>query len=309
MKDFERTELMHAVLDGEATPDEARELEHLLATNPAARAQFEELRSLFDALSRVPKAFPPEGLVAAVLASVPQRPVPADDSAQLFVQSRVISQSSMEAREASPGRSTVHRASPRGTYIREQSMSEQKSGLGRRKLLIGGGIAAVAALFAVLYITDSPPGMQNAVGTIVPAQRYRAPQNTADDVKLGNQSSPQSQQLSPASQTAIGSAANSAAGNALDSATSNAPNSAASNALNSATSNAPNSAAGNALNSATSNAPNSAAGNALNSATSNAPNSAAGNALNSATSNATNSAANNAVNNAVDNTANSAAKK
>src|SRR5258708_8694178 len=122
MKAFERTELMHGVLDGEATPDEARELDRLLATNPAARAQFEELRSLFDALSRVPKAFPPEGLVAAVMASVPRRPAPAEDSAQLFAQSRVISQSSMEAREASPGRSTLHRASPRGTYIREQSM-------------------------------------------------------------------------------------------------------------------------------------------------------------------------------------------
>jgi len=259
MKDFERTQLMYAVLDGEATPDEARELERLLAADPAAHAQFEDLRSLFDVLSRVPKAFPPEGLVAAVMASVARRPVAADDSTQLFVQSRVISQSSMEAREAIPGRSTVHRASPRGTYIREQSMSEQKSGFGRRNLLIGGGIAAVAALFAVLYITDSPPGMQSAVGTIVPAQRYRAPQNTADDVKLGNPSATQSQQLSPASQTAVGNAANSAAGNALDSATSNAPNSAAGNALNSATSNATNSAANNAVNNAVDNTANSAA--------------------------------------------------
>ena len=178
MKDLERTQLMYAVLDGEATPDEARELERLLAADPAARVQFEDLRSLFDQLSRVPKAFPPEGLVAAVMASVPRRPAPADDSNQLFAQSRVISQSSMEARDASPGRSTVHRVSPRGTYIREQSMNEQKSGFGRRKLLIGGGIAAVAALFAVLYITDSPPGMQDAVGTIVPAKRYLAPQVT-----------------------------------------------------------------------------------------------------------------------------------
>jgi len=167
---------MYAVLDGEATSDEARELERLFAGDPVARVQFEDLRSLFDELGRVPKAFPPEGLVVAVMASVRRRL--AADSTQLFAQSRVISQSSMEARDASPGRSTVHRVSPRGTYIREQSMSEQKSGFGRRNLLISGGVAAVAALFAVLYITDSPPGMQNAIGTIVPAQRYRAPQVT-----------------------------------------------------------------------------------------------------------------------------------
>src|ERR1700682_1099649 len=187
MKDFERTQLMHAVLDGEAIPDEARELERLLAADPTARAQFEELSSLFDALSRVPKAFPPEGLVAAVMARVRRRPAPADDSAQLFVQSRVISQSSMEAREASPGRSTVHRVSPRGTYIREQSMSEKSGSFGKRKVWIGGGIAAVAAVLAISFGIDFPPGVKDIVGTIVPAQRYLAPQNTADAVTRGHQ--------------------------------------------------------------------------------------------------------------------------
>ncbi len=49
-------------------------------------------------------------------------------------------------------------------------MSEQTSGLGKRKLWIGGGIAAVAALLAVSYVSNFPPGAQNAVGTIVPAQ-------------------------------------------------------------------------------------------------------------------------------------------
>ena len=234
MKDLERTQLMYVVLDGEATSDEARELDRLLAADPAARVEFEELRSLFEELSRVPKAFPPEGLVAAVMASVPRRPAPTDDSAQPFAQSRVISQSSMEARDASRGRSTVHRVSPRGTYIREQSMSEHKSGFGRRNLLIGGGVAAVAALFAVLYITDSPPGMQSAVGTIVPAQRYRAPQNTADDVKLGNTSGTQSGQINPA-QTG---AANGAANGVENSAANGAANSAANGAANGAANNA-----------------------------------------------------------------------
>ena len=68
MNPTERTRLMHAALDGEATPGETRELERVLAANPAARAEYDELRQLFDALSRVPKAYPPEGLVASVMA-------------------------------------------------------------------------------------------------------------------------------------------------------------------------------------------------------------------------------------------------
>jgi anti-sigma factor RsiW len=67
---------MYAVLDGEATPDEVRSLERLLDADPAARAQFEELSALFREMSRVPRQFPPEGLVAAVMASVPRRPAP-----------------------------------------------------------------------------------------------------------------------------------------------------------------------------------------------------------------------------------------
>jgi anti-sigma factor RsiW len=58
MSDFKQTELMHAVLDGEATPGEASQLERLLAADPVARTQFEELRKVFDALSALPKEFP-----------------------------------------------------------------------------------------------------------------------------------------------------------------------------------------------------------------------------------------------------------
>src|SRR5664279_269417 len=194
MRDFERTRLMYAVLDGEASPDEVRELERAVGADPAVRGQFEALKSLFDELSRVPKAFPPEGLVAAVMANVPRRPVAADHSPQLSAQSRVINQSSMTARKLSPGKSTEHRVSPQGTYLREQSMSEQKSGLGKRNLWIGGGIAGVAALLAVSYVSNFPPGAQNAVGTIVPAQRYQSQQNSAADVKSNGQSSSQAAQ-------------------------------------------------------------------------------------------------------------------
>ena len=71
MSHLKQTELMYAVLDGEATPSEGLELERLLAADAVARAQFEQLRRLFDGLASVPKAFPPEGLVASVMARIP----------------------------------------------------------------------------------------------------------------------------------------------------------------------------------------------------------------------------------------------
>src|ERR1039457_7077853 len=111
-----------APLRGEATSGEARDLEQLLDLEPAARNQFEELKALFDELGSVPKPFPPEGLVAAVMARVPRRPAAQDPSDQLFDQPGVISQSSTKARDRSPG-PTAHRVSPQGTYFREQSMS------------------------------------------------------------------------------------------------------------------------------------------------------------------------------------------
>ena len=59
---------MYTVLDGEATDAEARELDRVLAAEPAARTEFGQIRRLFEGINRVPKAFPPEGLVAAVMA-------------------------------------------------------------------------------------------------------------------------------------------------------------------------------------------------------------------------------------------------
>jgi hypothetical protein len=207
MRDFERTQLMHVVLDGAATPDEALELERVLGADPAARTEFENLKSLFEGLSRVPKAFPPEGLVAAVMASVPRRPVPQDHSSQLYSESGVFRQSSMEARGANPGKSAkVQQVSQPGPYLKGQNVSEQKNGFfSKRKVWIGGGIAAAAAVLAVSFGIDFPPGVKDTIGTIVPAVRFRAPQNTADDVKLGNPSS-QSAQTNPAGATGQGNA-------------------------------------------------------------------------------------------------------
>ena len=61
-------ELMHTVLDGEATATQTRGLELQLSSDASARAPFDALRHLFEGLSRVPMAFPPGALVASVLA-------------------------------------------------------------------------------------------------------------------------------------------------------------------------------------------------------------------------------------------------
>ena len=67
-------------------------------------------------------------------------------------------------------------------------MSDHKSGSsGKRLVWIGAGAAAVAMYLAGRYI-DFPPKGDDTSGTIAPAQRYRADQPGASDVKLGGQS-------------------------------------------------------------------------------------------------------------------------
>ena len=53
MNPTERTRLMHAALDGEATPGETRELERLLAGNPAARAEYDDRYKFFSWIYRI----------------------------------------------------------------------------------------------------------------------------------------------------------------------------------------------------------------------------------------------------------------
>ena len=88
MKTSKLTPLMHAALDGEATDSEIRELEQDLANDPAARAEFDDLKRVFRALASIPKEHPPEGLVAAVTAALPARS--ARNVRQLFPHARVV---------------------------------------------------------------------------------------------------------------------------------------------------------------------------------------------------------------------------
>ena len=202
MTHFELTSLMHAVLDGEATPVEIRELERLVAGDAAVCAEFDALRRLFDGLASVPQGYPPEGLVAAVMARLPERSTDADDSDQLLALAGVIGTASKEARGFDPGKSaTVQRVSQTGPFFRGENMGQQKSGsFGKRKIWIGAGIAVAAAAVAVSTGLFPPEG-KDATGTIVPALRYRADQPTAGDVKLGEQAA---RSDGPSAATAVG---------------------------------------------------------------------------------------------------------
>ena len=214
MEYSEHTLLMHAVLDGDAAPGEAADLQRLLAANPAARAEFESLQRLFDALKNVPKAVPPEGLVSSVMARIPQIPPNRQTQfggiRQLFSRLGVIGVTEAASNEdpgSKPGKSaTVHPISQHGPYFKgEKNMSEpNNSSLGNRKIWIGAGIAAAAAIVAV-STGIFPPSATDTAGTIVPAQRYMAPQNSAADVKLGDPSATQSAQPGAASGANAGS--------------------------------------------------------------------------------------------------------
>src|SRR5437762_1362833 len=282
MNNSERARLMHTVLDGEATEAEARELERLLAADPAARTELEHLRRLFDGLSRVPKAFPPEGLVAAVMANIPQNSPPRGPPDQLSLRSRVIGLVWMKARGTSPGKSATDLpAHQPGIYLREWKMSEQSSSLSRkRNVLIGGGIAIAAALFALSYTIDFPAGVQNTVGTIVPAQRFHAAQPTADQIKVGTQSGAASGQAVGESQ---------AVKNALQGNTDKVTNSATDKVTNSATDKVTNSASDRVTNSAIDKVTNSATDKVTNSAIDRVTNSAIDKVTNSTTDKVTNS--------------------
>ena len=165
------TEAMHAVLDGEASAAEREALHRALAGDPAARAEFEALSRLFEALDALPPAHPPEGLVAATTAAWAARRAANED--QLFSGRRVFVGPASHAT-----RSTTIERSPQMSQHTERFFA-------RPKFWIGAGIAAAAVIAVAQYGFDFPPRGEDVMGTIVPAQRYRAPQAGAEDVKQG----------------------------------------------------------------------------------------------------------------------------
>ena len=177
------TERMHAVLDGTATPVEAQALDAALAGNAEAAEEFASWKAMFATMHALPMAHPPEGLVAAVTARLPAAAREKSFSAdgQLSAPDFVFASGQTRTTRFSTGLRT---------FFRRSTRSDSTEGHGHmntnRKIWTGGAIAVVA-LGVVIFATGYPPKPADVTGTVVPAERYRAPQSGADAIKLGDQ--------------------------------------------------------------------------------------------------------------------------
>jgi anti-sigma factor RsiW len=179
----EQLQLMHEVLDGEASADDARALDRLLATDPEARAEYEELRRLFEGLNAVPMAVPPEGLLAETLAKVAPQHKRRHRLRQLSSGWRVFISDSRRPRDRPRVAAARTQHSIQGEHNRGNAVMSEFSG--KQRLLIGAGVAVAAVVVGAWYF-DVPPS-QDMSGTIAPANRSVAAQPGAADMTVASQ--------------------------------------------------------------------------------------------------------------------------
>src|SRR5579863_5534697 len=180
MKSDELLELMHEVLDGAASAKELRKLDELLSQDPVARAEFEDLRRLFEGLNTMPRELPPGDLVSTVAARIPPARRQSEWRSQLFSRSGVLRLLSIQTRANTAGQSDKTWSVSRfETASRNDKMSTDKGLFSKRMVWIGAGVAAAAVVVATRFF-DIPAN--SGVGTIVPAQRFQATQPGAGDV-------------------------------------------------------------------------------------------------------------------------------
>ncbi|HEX7329428.1 MAG TPA: hypothetical protein VF428_12920 [Casimicrobiaceae bacterium] len=330
--------LMHAVLDGEATSSEAADLERELAHRPELRAQYAALQNLFDELRRVPMGYPPEGLVASVMANIPQnRPQTADED-QLFAGPGVLGASSQGTRGRRRDGSKAARTEVQPWLRRkDEDMSEQNRTFpGKKKWWIGGGIAAAVVVIG-LASGLIPPSGKDTAGTIVPAQRYQAPQSNVQDVQGGGiaGNGGQGGTLAPATDNAANASAgrsvdasagrsvdastgrsvdastgrsvdastgrsvDASTGRSVDASTGRSVDASTGRSVDASTGRSVDASTGHAVDASTGRAVNAAAGHAVDASTGRAVNAAAGHAVDASTGRAVNAAAGRAVNGAV----------
>jgi anti-sigma factor RsiW len=177
------TAQMHAVLDGTASPAQQDALDATLAASPEAAEEFATWQAMFRTMAAMPMAHPPEGLVAAISAALPiaktARAETFSKPDQLFVSSSVIASGQTKSIRMPSGFRAFFRR-PNGP-VSTQEFGQMNA---NRKIWAGGAVAAVA-LGVAFFATQYPPKPENVIGTVAPAERYRAPQ--ADAVKLGDQ--------------------------------------------------------------------------------------------------------------------------
>jgi hypothetical protein len=183
----EQLRLMHEVLDGEASADDARTLDRFLATDSDARAEYEELRRLFEGLNAIPKTAPPEGLLAETLAKLPQRHKRLHRLRQLSSGWRVFNLDSTLDRGRFRLRAARTPRSIHGEHNRGNAVMSELSG--KSALWIATGVAAVAIIVGFRYNDIAPS--QDMSGTIAPASRSVAAQPGAADMTVASQGNAQ----------------------------------------------------------------------------------------------------------------------
>ena len=192
MDELRHIELMHAVLDGEASPAQVRELQRLMAADPAVREEYAALERVFAALREVQQPYVPEGLYASVMDNLPA----AERARQLSAASRVIERHDEHSPDSGTSKRSRRPEAPPARQ-RERLMSEQPSFGKRKAVWIGASVAALAVVVVATGIY--PPSDGNTTGAIVPAQRFRAEQPTSGGVAGGG-----STDAAPRAQAATG---------------------------------------------------------------------------------------------------------
>ncbi|HEX4884454.1 MAG TPA: hypothetical protein VFX05_09980, partial [Casimicrobiaceae bacterium] len=177
MDAFDARRLMHAVLDGDASPEERAALQQVLANDPAARGEFDALRRLFDGLAALPRVMPPSGFVERTVAALPRGSARGHAARQLISRSGVIEPTESDIRV----RNVIKRVNTSRTASEAIWGSEHMSKSKRGLWIVGGVAAAVVAMF-VGGVVDFPPKGDNATGTIAPAERHRGQQ--PNEIKL-----------------------------------------------------------------------------------------------------------------------------
>jgi hypothetical protein len=176
-------ECMHAVLDGTATPEQSMLLSAVLASDAEAAEEFEAWKALFAGLAALPSAEPPAGLVDRIAASLPDRAVPPEQifvaGVQLPARPSVVAGGQGQTTRLPPIHPAIFQRPTRPV-----SQQEHRHMNVTRKVWAGGAIVVVALGVAIL-VSGYPPKEENVLGTVVPAERYRAPQAGAESVKLG----------------------------------------------------------------------------------------------------------------------------
>ena len=149
---------MHAVLDGEATADEARELERLLAADPAARAEFEELRAPVRRPSRMPQAHS-AGRAGRLRDGMPCRTAHRGRRfGQPFAARRVIGHTMFGISDPRSPRSPRDDRAEQPPNLQEQR-HERENAVAKRRIWIGGASPQRPSCSRVsVGFIDFPPG-------------------------------------------------------------------------------------------------------------------------------------------------------